>query len=123
MIEKYKKTCKYLNYLENLFILVSTITGCVLISTFASLVCVPVGITSSAVGINICPISAWIKKYKSIIKKWKKKHNKIVLLGKDKLNSVEVLIFRAWLDSYISHDETVSVNKQINKFQSYIWIM
>ena len=32
--EKYKKTCKYLNYLENLLILVSTITGCVSISAF-----------------------------------------------------------------------------------------
>ena len=32
--EKYKKTCKYLNYLENLLILVSTITGCFSISAF-----------------------------------------------------------------------------------------
>ena len=28
MSEKYKKTCKYLNYIENLLILSSTITGC-----------------------------------------------------------------------------------------------
>ena len=48
------------------------------------LVCVPVSITSSAVGIKVCAITAGIKKYKSIIKKKKKKHNKIVLLGKDK---------------------------------------
>ena len=46
-------TCKYLNYVENLLILVSTVTGCVSISTFASLVVIPVGTTSSAVGINI----------------------------------------------------------------------
>ena len=38
MSEKYKKTCKYLNYVENVLILSSTITGCVLISAFASLV-------------------------------------------------------------------------------------
>ena len=56
MSEKYKKTCKYLNYVEHLFILVSTVTGCVSISAFASLVCVPVGITSSAVGIKNCAI-------------------------------------------------------------------
>ena len=37
--EKYKKTCKYLNYVENLLILVSTVTGCISISAFASLVC------------------------------------------------------------------------------------
>ena len=43
--EKNKKTCKYLNYVEHLLILISTITSCVSISAFASLVCVPVGIT------------------------------------------------------------------------------
>ena len=84
--ENYKKTCKYLKYVEHLLILTSTITGCVSISAFASLVCVPVGITSSAAGIKICAITAGVKKYKSIIKKKKKKHDKIVLLGKDKLN-------------------------------------
>ena len=36
MIEKYKKTCKYLHYVEQLFILASAITGCVSISAFAS---------------------------------------------------------------------------------------
>ena len=29
MSEKYKKTCKYLNYVEDLLTLVSTVTGCV----------------------------------------------------------------------------------------------
>ena len=29
MSGKYKKTCKYLNYVEHLLILVSTVTGCV----------------------------------------------------------------------------------------------
>ena len=91
MSEKYKKTCKYSNYVELLLILVSTVTGCVSVSAFASLVRVPVGITSSAVGIKICAIAAGIKKYKSSIKKKKEKHEKIVLLGKDKFNTIEVL--------------------------------
>ena len=72
MSEKYKKTCKYLNYVEHLLILVSTIICCVSISAFASLVCVPVGITSSAVGTKICAVTAGIKKYKSIKKKIRK---------------------------------------------------
>ena len=46
-----------------------------------------------------------IKEYKSIIKKKKKKHDKIVLLGKDKLNTIEILIYKALIDSYIRHDE------------------
>ena len=53
MSEKYKKTCKYLNYVGNLLILSSIITGCVSIYTFASLVDINVDITSSSVGINI----------------------------------------------------------------------
>ena len=48
----------------------------VLISAFASLVCILVGITSPAAGLKIC------KKYKRIIKKKKKNHDKIVLLEK-----------------------------------------
>ena len=48
--EKYKKICKYLNFVEYLLILVWTVTGCVSFTVFASLVCVPVGITNSAVG-------------------------------------------------------------------------
>ena len=47
MSDKYKKTCRYLNYVEHLLILISTITGCVAIYAFASLVDVLVGITSS----------------------------------------------------------------------------
>ena len=63
--------------------------------------CVPVGITISAVGTNICTIITGIKKYKSIIKKKKKKHDKIVLLGKHKLNVIEALISKALINSYL----------------------
>ena len=116
MSEKYKKTCKYLDYVEHLLILVLTITSCVSISEFASLVCVPVGITSSAAGIKTCAITAGIKKYKSIIKEKKKKHDGIVLLGKDKLNTIEVLISKALIDSYISHNEFVLVNNVLKEY-------
>ena len=115
MSERYKKTCKYLNYAENLLVLVSTVTGYISISAFASLVCVPVGITSSAVGLKICAITAGIKKYKSIIKK-KNKHDKIVLLGKDKLNTIEVLISKTLIHSYTSHDEFVSINNVLREY-------
>ena len=43
MNEKHKKTCKYLNYVEHLFVLVSAVTGCVSVSAF---ICVPVVIMS-----------------------------------------------------------------------------
>ena len=116
MSEKYKKTCKYLNYVEHLLILASTVTGCVSNSAFASLVCVPDGITSFVVGIKICAITAGIKNCKSIIRKRKRKHDKLVLLGKSKLNTIEVLISQTLIDSYISHDEFVSVNNVLREY-------
>ena len=51
-----------------------------------------IGITSSEIGLEICAITAGIKKYKPIVKKKKKKHDEIVFLAKSKLNSIEVLI-------------------------------
>ena len=51
MSKKHKKFCMTLNYIEYLLILASVVTGCVSISAFASLVGVPIGITSSAVGL------------------------------------------------------------------------
>ena len=89
-MEKNKKTCKYLYYVEHFLILISRVTGCVSIPAFASLGCIPVGITSFGVEIKICAITAGITKYMSFVNKMKKNHDKIVLLAKDKLNTIEV---------------------------------
>ena len=99
--KKHKKVFATLNYTEHFLILASTITGCISIFAFASLVGIPIGITSYA---KTCGITAGITKSKSIIKKNKKKLEKIVLLGKPKLNSIEFLISKALINSVISHD-------------------
>ena len=99
-----------------MLIAISTITGCVSISAFASLVGIPVGIASSTIGLKICVITAGIKKYKSIIKKKRKKHDKIVLLPKSKLNSIEVLISKALIDSNINHEKFVLINNVVKDF-------
>ena len=62
IIKNHKKVCTALNYIENFTILGSAITGCVSISAFASLVVIPIGITSSAIGLKLCAITAAIKK-------------------------------------------------------------
>ena len=43
-----------------------------------SLLGIPIGITCSAIGLQICAITAGIKNDKSIIKKKKKKHDILV---------------------------------------------
>ena len=76
MSKKHKKGCGTTNFIENLLILGSTITGCVSVSSLDCLVVIPIEITSSAIWLKICAIAAAIKKYKSLIKKKKKEHDK-----------------------------------------------
>ena len=121
--KRHKKVCTTLNHIEHVLILASTITGCISISVFVSLLGIPIGITSSAIGLKTSAITAGVKKCKSIIKKIKKKHDKIVLLAKSKLNSIEVLTSKALIDSNISHDEFVLINnflKEYNKMKEEI---
>ena len=87
-----------MNYIEHFLILISTVTGCVLISAFASLVAITIGITSYSIRSKIRKITVEIKEYKSIIKKKKKKHDEILFLTKSKLNSIEILISNAIID-------------------------
>ena len=86
-VKSIKKFVELWIIIGQLLILVSIVTGCVSISTFASLIRIPIGITSSAIGLKICVITAGIRKHKSIIKKKKKKYDKTALLSKSKLNS------------------------------------
>ena len=57
MSKKHKNVCGVLNYIENVLILVSTVS----ISGFASLNVIPVGIANFAVGLIICVITPGIK--------------------------------------------------------------
>ena len=50
MRRKYKKVCTTLNYVKHILIIASTITECISISIFPSLLVMPIGITSSAIG-------------------------------------------------------------------------
>ena len=57
--------------------------------------------------------------HESAIKKMKKKHDKIVLLAKSKLNSMEVLISKALLDSNISYDEFTLMKNALREIFGY----
>ena len=65
MFKKLKKVDRVLNYINHSFIVISTITGYVSISAFASLVAITIRIASSRIGLRICVVTAGIKKYKS----------------------------------------------------------
>ena len=60
--KKYKKVYRVLTYIEHLLILITTVTGFISISVSASLTGIPIGTTSSAIGLKICAITAAIQK-------------------------------------------------------------
>ena len=115
MGEKHEKVCWALNYFEHFLVSLHATRGCVSFSSFASLVGISVGIASSIIRLNICEITAGINRYKPIIKK-KRKYKKIVLLRKAKLDTIEVLISKTLIDSYISHDKFALVNNVLREY-------
>ena len=116
MSRKHNKVCTTLNYIEHFLILASAVTRFISISAFVSLVGIPLGIMSSVIGLKIFAIAAGIKKCKSIIKKKKKEHKKLVLLAKSKLNTIEVLISKALINSDNSHDEFILINNVLKVY-------
>ena len=116
MSKKHKKVCITLNYIKYILTLACKVTGCISISAFASLFCISMRITNSAIGLKVCAKAARIEMYKSIIKKKKNKHDKIALSAKSELNSLEVLISKALIDSVISQDEFVLINNVLKEY-------
>ena len=111
MSEKHK-TCVRFWIILNIFLF----SFLLLLDAFALIFVVPIGIISSALELKICAITVGIKKYKLIIKEKGKKHDLVVLLAKTQLNSIKVLISKALIDWYISHDEFVSVNNVLIEY-------
>ena len=69
MSRRYNKVCATPNYIEHFLILASTITGCISISAFATLLGIPIWIASSAIGLKLCVIAVGIKKKKKLRKR------------------------------------------------------
>ena len=95
-----------MSYIDYSLIAISTITGCVSVSVLASLVGMPIWVTSSAIALKICAITTGMKKSIINIKKKKKEHDK----AKSQLNRIEILISKALVDSNMNHDEFVLIN-------------
>ena len=88
------------------------------------------GNMSSTIGLNICAITAKIKKYKLRVKKMKKKHYE-TLVKNHTLNIIKGLISRFLTESYITHNDFIlavdvlrkynEMKEEINKpYTSYI---
>ena len=84
------------------------------IAPFATVIGIPVGITSASISLAFSLCTGLVKK---IIKSnKKKKYNKIVMLARSKLNSIENKISKALMNNQISHEDFMTV---INEERNY----
>ena len=104
MSKKHKKTCRVLNYFDYPSYYNFKNYWIHYYSCFCFLVGISIGNADSVIKFLKCVITAGTKNFKSKIKK--NKHHKVVLLAKSKLNSIEVLISKALIDSNISHNNS-----------------
>ena len=101
--------------MDKSFIVLSVTSGGVSIVPFATVIEVPIGITSSSLSLAFSLFTGLVKKILKATRNTKKKHNKIVMLARSKLNSIESKISEALINNQISHENFVTIiNEEIN---------
>ena len=89
MSKKPSKIISFFDYFDKSLIVLSVTSGGVSITSFATVIGAPIGITSASLSLAFSLCTGLVKKLlKTTINK-KKKHNKIVMLARSKLNKKE----------------------------------
>ena len=115
-----KKLSKYVtdfDYIDKILIALSATSSGVCIISSASVVGVPVGISSASFTLFFSLTAGVIKKFLSITRNKKKKHDKILMLTKSKLNSIEPFVSQALIDMEISHEEFNAIIRGKEKYE------
>ena len=115
-----KKISKYIvafDYVDKLFITLSASFGTLSISSYGTIVGIPVGVAEASLTLIFTVTTGAVKKLLNITRKKKKKHNKIVALVRSKLNIIETLISGALTYFDISHEEFSKIIYEKNNYE------
>ena len=116
-----KQLNKYLvsfDYLDKIFITLSASFSTLRIASYASVVGIPVGITSASLTLVFTIGMGISKSLLKLTKKRKKKQNKIIILAKNKLNTIDTLLSSALNDSEISPEEFTNIINEENIYEN-----
>ena len=80
-------------------IVLSVRIGSVSIASFATVIGIPIGITSASLSLAFLLCAGLVKKLLKTRRNKKKKHNKTVMLARSKLNSIESKISEALINN------------------------
>ena len=90
-------------------IVLSVTSGRVCIALFATVIGIPVGITSASIGLAFSLCTGLEKKLSKATRNKKKRHNKIAMLARSRLNSTESKISEALINNQISHENFITI--------------
>ena len=116
-----KKLNKYLvsfDYLDKIFITLSSSFGTLSIASQATVIGIPAGITGASLTLIFTIDTGISKSLLKVTKKRKKKHNKIIELAKSKLNTNDTLLSSVLNDSEISHEEFSNIITEKNIYEN-----
>ena len=116
-----KKLTKYLvsfDYLDKIFITLSSSFVTLSIASYASVVGIPADITGASLTLVFTIGTGISKSLLRLTKKRKKKHNQIIVLAKNKLNMIDTLLSSALNDSEISHEEFTNIINEANIYEN-----
>ena len=105
IIKKINKYIVAFDYADKVFITLSASFGTLRITSYATVVGIPAGITGASLTFIFTVTTGVVKTLLNITRKKKKKHNKIIALARSKLNIIENLISQALIDFEITHGE------------------
>ena len=118
LIKKLNKYIVSFDYLDKIFITLSTSFGTLRIASYASVVGTPAGIAGSSLTLIFTIGTGVSKSLLKVTKKRKRKHNKIIALAKNKLNTIHTLLSSALNDSEISHEEFSNIITEANIYEN-----
>ena len=113
-----KKLSKYISvfdYFDKSLIVLSVTSGSIFIASFATVIQIPVGITSASLSLAFSLCTGLVKKLLKVTTNKKKRHNKIVMLARNKLNSIESKISEVLINNQISHEDFITIINEERK--------
>ena len=109
MSKKLSKYTSFFDYFDKFLIVLSVTSGGVFIVLFATVIGIPVGITSASLSLAFSLCTGLVKKLLKATRNKKKKHNKIVMLARSKLNSIQSKIVGTLMNNQISHEDFMTI--------------
>ena len=101
----------------NLVIVLSVTTGTISITSFATVIGAPVGITGASFCLAFSISIGIVKKLFRTTRNKKKKHDKIVVFARSKLKSIERKISEALKSNGISHEDLMTIINEEKRYR------